>query len=80
MGIGFHHLLWNSVVYSWFIWFNINVIHVSIDQQCSSDDLLYHVTPPPAIEGPPVLKGPLQIEGPFGVKILGKRPIGVGQF
>ena len=36
--------------------------------------------PPPAIEGPPVLKGPLQIEGPFGVKILGKRPIGVGQF
>ena len=36
--------------------------------------------PSPAIEGPPVLKGPLQVEGPFGVKILEKCPIGVGQF
>ncbi len=36
--------------------------------------------PPPVIERPPVLKGPPAIEGPSGVKILEKRPIGVGQF
>jgi hypothetical protein len=36
--------------------------------------------PPPVIERPPILKGPPAIEGPSGVKILEKRPIGVGQF